>query len=47
MIGNNFLKKNNENYKKGIRFENYCMEILKKKGWNVRETPNTGDQGVI
>ena len=32
--------------KKGIRFENHCMEILKQKGWNVKETPNTGDQGV-
>ena len=30
-IENNPLKKNNENYKKGIRFENQCMEILKKK----------------
>ncbi len=46
MIGNNSLNKNNENYKKGIRFENYCMEILKRNGWNVKETPNTGDQGV-
>ena len=45
-IGNNPLNKNNENYKKGIRFENYCMEILKQNGWNVKETPNTGDQGV-
>lgn len=45
-IENNPVKKNNENYKKGIRFENYCMEILKKKGWEVKETPNTGDQGV-
>ena len=45
-IGNNPTNKNNKNYKKGIRFENYCMEILKKKGWNVKETPNTGDQGV-
>ena len=22
------------------------MEILKKNGWEVKETPNTGDQGV-
>ena len=22
------------------------MEILKKNGWKVKETPNTGDQGV-
>ena len=39
-------KKNNDNDKKGIRFENQCMEILKQNGWNVKETPNTGDQGV-
>ena len=45
-IENNPVNKNNENYKKGIRFENYCMEILKKNGWKVKETPNTGDQGV-
>ena len=45
-IENNPVSKINENYKKGIRFENYCMEILKKNGWNVKETPNTGDQGV-
>ena len=45
-IENNPLKKKNENYKKGIRFENQCMEILKQNGWKVKETPNTGDQGV-
>ncbi len=45
-IGNNSLKKRNQNYKKGIIFENHCMEILKQKGWKVKETPNTGDQGV-
>ena len=45
-IENNPLKKNNDNYKKGIRFENQCMEILKQNGWKVKETPNTGDQGV-
>ena len=42
----NALNKHNDNYKKGIRFENHCMEILKQNGWNVKETPNTGDQGV-
>ena len=45
-IGNNKLNKNNKNYKKGIVFENYCMEILKQNGWKIKETPNTGDQGV-
>ena len=46
ILDNNSLYKNNESYKKGIRFENHCMEILKQNGWNVKETPNTGDQGV-
>ena len=45
-IGNNSLKESNQNYKKGIIFENHCMEILKQKGWKVKETPTTGDQGV-
>jgi len=38
--------KNNQSYKKGIKFENHCMEILKQNGWEVKETPSTGDQGV-
>ncbi|MDC3118744.1 restriction endonuclease [Prochlorococcus sp. AH-716-K03] len=46
LIENNTSKTNNQNYKKGIIFENNCMEILKKKGWKVKETPITGDQGV-
>ena len=46
LIKNNISKKNNQNYKKGIIFENHCMEILKKNGWKVKETPITGDQGV-
>ena len=46
LIENNYSKIINESYKKGIKFENHCMEILKKHGWEVRTTPNTGDQGV-
>ena len=46
LIKNSYLKKSNANYKKGIKFENHCMEILKQNGWEVKETPNTGDQGV-
>ncbi len=42
--GNN--SKNNQSYKKGIKFENHCMKILKQNGWEVKETPSTGDQGV-
>ena len=45
-LKNNYKKNNNQNYKKGILFENICMEILKERGWKVKETPSTGDQGV-
>ncbi len=46
LIENDYSRTINESYKKGIRFENHCMEILKQNGWEVKETPNTGDQGV-
>ena len=46
LINNSYIKKNKENYSKGISFENHCMEILKDNGWQVKETPTTGDQGV-
>jgi HJR/Mrr/RecB family endonuclease len=46
LIENNTSRINNQNYKKGIIFENHCMEILKENGWKVKETPITGDQGV-
>ncbi|KGF99404.1 hypothetical protein EU96_0011 [Prochlorococcus marinus str. MIT 9302] len=46
LIENNYSKTIKENYKKGIKFENHCKEILKQHGWEVKETPNTGDQGV-
>ena len=46
LIENNTSRINNQNYKKGIIFENRCMEILKENGWKVKETPITGDQGV-
>ena len=45
-LEDNIPKKNNQSYKKGIKFENHCMEILKQNGWEVKETPSTGDQGV-
>ena len=37
---------NNLNNKKGIAFENQCMQILISKGWRVEETPKSGDQGI-
>ena len=46
LIEKNHSKILNKSYKKGIKFENYCMDILKKNGWDVKETPKTGDQGV-
>jgi len=46
LIENDYSKTINESYKKGIRFENYCLKILKQHGWEVKETPKTGDQGV-
>ena len=46
ILENNSLKKSNENYNKGINFENNCMYILKNSGWKVKETPSSGDQGV-
>ena len=42
----NYESKMNKNYKKGLKFENDCMEILKNNGWEVKETPTSGDQGV-
>ena len=42
----NYESKMNKNYKKGLKFENDCMEILKNNGWEVKEMPTTGDQGV-
>ena len=38
--------KKTPNSKKGIEFENYCMQVLISKGWRVKETPKTGDQGI-
>ena len=46
LIENDYSKKINKSYKKGIKFENHCMKILKQYGWEVKQTPNTGDQGV-
>ena len=36
----------NYKHKKGIKFENSCMQMLRSKGWQVEETSITGDQGV-
>ncbi len=46
LIKDAYINKNQDNYKKGIKFENHCMELLKSQGWEVKGTPNSGDQGV-
>ena len=43
---NDSLREIDNNYIKGIRFENKCLQILKSKGWRVEQTSITGDQGV-
>ena len=30
----------------GVEYEDYCKEILEDAGWEVEDTPTTGDQGV-
>ena len=30
----------------GVEYEQYCKELLEDAGWEVDETPTTGDQGV-
>ena len=41
-----YIYENNFNNKKGIAYENKCMQILISKGWRVEETPKSGDQGI-
>ena len=43
---NKYIYENNFNNKKGIAYENKCMQILISKGWRVEETPKSGDQGI-
>ena len=30
----------------GIEFEEYCKSILEDAGWDIEDTPASGDQGV-
>ena len=46
LIENDYSKIINESYKKVIKFENHCMNILNQHWWEVKETPNTRDQVV-
>ncbi len=34
------------NYKKGLEFENLCYQKFRSQGWEVKQTPVSGDQGV-
>ncbi len=36
----------NINHKKGLKFENLCFQKFRSQGWQVKETPVSGDQGV-
>ena len=36
----------NINHKKGLKFENLCFQKLRAQGWEVKQTPVSGDQGV-
>ena len=31
----------------GVQYEQYCKKILEDAGWEVEDTPITGDQGLI
>ncbi len=46
VINNNHQNHSKKNHRKGLIYENLCMDILIENGWKVKATPNTGDQGV-
>tara|TARA_B100000900_G_scaffold98068_1_gene81096 strand:- start:14 stop:883 length:870 start_codon:yes stop_codon:yes gene_type:complete len=40
-------KVNSKNsYEKGLKFEDLCFQKLRLQGWEVKQTPVSGDQGV-
>ena len=45
-LSNETQVKSNINYKKGLKFENFCFQKLRSQGWQVKRTPVSGDQGV-
>tara|TARA_B100000963_G_scaffold347957_1_gene354874 strand:+ start:79 stop:948 length:870 start_codon:yes stop_codon:yes gene_type:complete len=45
-LSNEIELNSNNNYKKGLRFENLCLQKLRSQGWVVKQTPISGDQGV-
>ena len=36
----------NNNFKKGLKFEDLCLQKFRSQGWEVKQTPISGDQGV-
>ena len=45
LLNNSSTTKSNRNMT-GIEFEEYCKSILEEAGWEVEDTPTSGDQGV-
>ena len=45
-LSNEMQINSNINYKKGLNFENLCFQKLRAQGWEVKQTPVSGDQGV-
>ena len=45
LLNNSTSTKSNRSMS-GIEFEEYCKSILEEAGWEVEDTPTSGDQGV-
>ena len=45
-LSNNTQIDSNISYKKGLKFENFCLQKLESQGWEVKQTPVSGDQGI-
>ena len=45
-LSNEIQLKSNINYKKGLKFEDFCFQKFLSQGWQVKQTPFSGDQGV-
>ena len=43
LLNNSSTTKSNRNMT-GIEFEEYCKSILEEVGWEVEDTPTSGDQ---
>ena len=45
-LSNETQVKSNISYEKGLKFEDLCFQKLRLEGWEVKQTPVSGDQGV-